>query len=201
MELNNTFYRRPTAAAIEGWLAATPTDFRFAAKAQRSAAAGLATGNAADMSWLTEPYRAFGDRLGVILLGVPDPIARDDDHLGTLLGAWPTDLRLAVELGHPSWHVDETFERLAAHDAALCVTDRPDADEPPTIRRTGPFLYLRLRRHDYPAAEIAAWAARLVPFLDDGRDVYAFFRHDELGHATELATTLARAAASRLERG
>ena len=36
---------------------------------------------------------------------------------------------------------------------------------PPTIRRTGSFLYLRLRRHDYNAEEVEAWAARLEPFL------------------------------------
>jgi len=201
VELNNTFYRRPTASSVDRWLAATPPDFRFAAKAQRSAAAGIATGSAADIDWLTEPYRRFGDRLGVILLGIPDPIARDDDRLAALLRSWPSDLPLAVELAHPSWHVDETFDRLTAHGAGLCVTDRPDVDHAPTIRRTGPLLYLRLRRHDYPAAEIDAWAARLTPFLDDGRDVYAFFRHDESGHATELAAMLAEAAARRLVHG
>ena len=38
---------------------------------------------------------------------------------------------------------------------------------PPSIRRDRrPFLYLRLRRHDYDEAAIAAWADRLVPFLD-----------------------------------
>ena len=31
VELNNTFYRSPTPAAIATWLAATPSDFRFAA--------------------------------------------------------------------------------------------------------------------------------------------------------------------------
>ena len=35
VELNNTFYRQPSPAAVDGWLAATPPDFRFAVKAQR----------------------------------------------------------------------------------------------------------------------------------------------------------------------
>ncbi len=180
---------------------ATPPNFRFAAKAQRSAAAGLATDNATDMDWLTEPYRGFGIRLGVILVGVPDPIARDDDRLTWLLRSWPADLPLAIELGHATWHVDETFERLEEHSVTLCVTERPDDGDPPTIRRTGPLLYVRLRRHEYTAAEIEAWAARLAPFLDDGSDVYAFFRHDETGHATDLATMLAVAVEGRLVRG
>ena len=176
---------------------ATPARFRFAAKAQRSAAAGLVTGRSADIGWLTDPYRAFGERLGVILLGIPDPIVRDDERLVALLDAWPTDLPLALELGHSSWHVDETFQALTAHGVALAATERPDDMEPPTIRRTAPLLYLRLRRHDYEDREIAGWAARIAPFLDDGVDVYAFLRHDETGRATELATRLSEEVSRR----
>ena len=63
-------------------------------------------------------------------------------------------------------------------------------DEPPIIRRTGTFLYLRLRRHDYDASELDAWAARIEPFLTAGDDVYAFFRHDPVGRGAELALEL-----------
>jgi uncharacterized protein YecE (DUF72 family) len=62
--------------------------------------------------------------------------------------------------------------------------------EPPFIRRTGSFLYLRLRRHDYSPAALDAWAARIEPFLAAGDDVYAFFRHDAVGRAPELAKEL-----------
>ena len=58
------------------------------------------------------------------------------------------------------------------------------------MRRTGPFLYLRLRRHDYSSGEVATWAARLEPFLADGTDVFAFFRHDPVGRGAELAQAL-----------
>ena len=37
VELNNTFYARPTAARIAAWVAATPPGFRFVVKAQRGA--------------------------------------------------------------------------------------------------------------------------------------------------------------------
>jgi uncharacterized protein YecE (DUF72 family) len=193
VELNNTFYRRPTPEAVAGWLAATPVDFRFAARAQRSIAAGLATGRPVDLAWLTDPYRAFGERLGTILVSVPDPIQRADDRLLQMLDGWPADLPLAVELGHSSWHVDEVFALLTTHDAALCITERPEDDEPPFVRRSGRSLYLRLRRHDYSASEIHAWAARIAPFLADGADVLAFFRHDDTGRAPELAAMLAEA--------
>ena len=196
VELNNTFYRSPTPAAVAGWLAATPADFRFAIKAQRGGSfRALQVDPSASVPWLTGPYRAFGERLGTVLFRVPDGVARHDERLQALLDAWPPDLPLTVEFQDASWHVDETFEALERAGAALCTTELPEDDEPPTIRHTGRFLYLRLRRHDYSGAELAAWAARLEPFLDAGDDVYVFFRHDETGRGPELAIALAAAVA------
>ena len=107
-----------------------------------------------------------------------------------MLRAWPRDLPLTMEFQDASWHVDEVFAALAEAGAALCTTELPEDDDPPTIRRTGPFLYLRLRRHDYDAAAIAEWASRVEPFLASGDDVYVFFRHDEVGRGAELALEL-----------
>jgi uncharacterized protein YecE (DUF72 family) len=191
VELNNTFYRSPSPASIAGWLAATPADFRFAIKAQRGGSyRALQVDPATSVPWLTGPYRAFGERLGTVLFRVPDGVGRNDERLAALLEAWPRDLPLTVEFQDASWHVDETFEALARAGAALCTTELPEDAEPPTIRRTGRFLYLRLRRHDYTSVELAAWAARLEPFLTAGDDVYVFFRHDDVGRGPELAIEL-----------
>ena len=51
-----------------------------------------------------------------------------------------------------------------------------------TLGTTAPFAYARLRtRPGYSDAEVDAWAARLRPMLEAGKDVYAYFRHDETG--------------------
>jgi uncharacterized protein YecE (DUF72 family) len=201
VELNGTFRRRPTTSAINGWTAATPDSFRFAVKAQRGSAIRALLGDAAEsVAWLTEPLPAFGDRLGAVLFRIPAEIRRggpifgadasaSDAALRRALAAWPRSIPLVVELQDLSWHVDETFDALAAAGATVCTTDLPDADEP-TIRRTGPLLYVRLRREDYDGAALERWASRIRPFLEAGDDVLAFFRHDPVGHATELAVDL-----------
>jgi len=163
VELNNTFYQSPSASKVAAWIAASPPDFRFSVKAQR---------------------------LGTVLFRVPDNVRRDDDRLAAMLHAWPRDLPLTVEFADPSWRADETVELLARADAVLCATEGPDDEAPPTLIRTGRFLYLRLRRHDYPADELAAWRDRLQPFLAAGDDAFVFFRHDDTGRGAELALEL-----------
>ena len=222
VELNATFRRRPTASAIQGWVRATPPEFRFAVKAQRGSAVRALFGDPGEsVAWLTEPLPEFGERLGAVLFRVPAEIRRDgpwvggdsavaDARLAGLLAAWPRSIPLVVELQDRTWHVDETFAALRAADAVLCVTELPpEGDEgatpapgdrrgtaaaaqpePPIVRRTGAFLYLRLRRHDYTAEDLDAWAQRIEPFLSAGDDVYAFFRHDPVGRAGDLALEL-----------
>lgn len=116
--------------------------------------------------------------------------------MAAFLAAWPRDLPLAVECQDPAWLVDETFEAFTEAGAALVATELPDDVEPPTLRRTGSFLYLRLRRHDYNPDELAVWAARLEPFLASGMDAFVFFRHDEVGRGPELALALTEALAA-----
>ena len=86
--------------------------------------------------------------------------------------------------------MDETQARLREAGVVLVVTETDEAPDPP-LTVTGPFLYLRLRRTVYADADLDAWAARIEPFLADGRDAYAFFRHDERGETPGRALALA----------
>ncbi len=193
VELNNTFYVRPSARAIEGWLAATPTDFRFCAKAQRGGAwRALRDDPEGAVTRLAESYRPFGHRLRCVLLRVPDDMPRHDAALARLLDAWPASLPLALEMRHPSWQDDAVHDALRGAGAVLVATDTDDDPDAPDVRRTGAFLYLRLRRSRYGPEDLDAWAARLAPFLDDGMDVCVFLRHDSDGTMALAAESLTR---------
>jgi uncharacterized protein YecE (DUF72 family) len=196
-ELNGTFYARPTPERLDAWAAAVPADFRFVVKGQRGGSIRALYGDPAEsVPWLTEHLTRLGARLGAMLFRIPSEVARNDERLGGVLGPWPAAVPLVVEAQHPSWHVDETFAALRAAGAVLCTTDLDGQETPPDIRRTGPFLYLRLRRHEYADADLDAWARRLVPFLDDGLDAFVIFRHDEDG----TSALLAEGFAERVER-
>ncbi|MFI5262405.1 MAG: DUF72 domain-containing protein [Candidatus Limnocylindrales bacterium] len=189
VELNNTFYATPSAPRVAAWSAAVPPEFRFSVKAQRGGSLfALLRDPVEALDRMLPAYRGFGERLGTVLFRVPAQVRRDDRALVRLLEAWPRDLPLTMEFQDASWHIDEVYDRLRTAGVALCVTDLPDGEaDPPTVRLTGPFLYLRLRRDDYTPLELAAWAARVEPFLSDGRDVFVFFKHDPVGRGGELA--------------
>jgi uncharacterized protein YecE (DUF72 family) len=216
VELNNTFYQQPAPAKVASWLGSTPDTFRFTVKAQRGGSYRSMVDPETSVPWLTGPYRAFGERLGCVLFRVPTGVHRDDGRLAAFLAVWPRDLPLTVEFQEPDWLVDETFAALTAAGAAVCATELPDEADPgdgadapdqgtaaaqsgpPDIRATGPFLYLRLRRHDYPDDALATWADRLEPFLASGMDAFVFFRHDEVGRGAELALAFDALVSERL---
>jgi uncharacterized protein YecE (DUF72 family) len=196
-ELNGTFYARPTPERLDAWAAVVPDGFRFIVKGQRGGSIrALYSTPGESVPWLTEHLPRLGDHLGAMLLRIPSEVARSDERLAGVLKAWPPEVPLVVEAQHPSWHVDETFAALRSAGAVLCTTDLDDEDDPPDIRRTGPFLYLRLRRRGYDEAVLDGWARRLVPFLEDGMDAYVMFRHDEDG----TSALRAEGFAARVER-
>ena len=190
VELSATYYRHPTPAQAAAWASGVPATFRFTVKLLRTGSLrAYATDPPGTLPWLTAPLASFGDRLGTALFRVPAGQVRDDARLSRLLAAWPAGVPLAVELQDASWHVDEVHALLRDAGATLVVTDTDEAPDPP-LTVTGTFLYLRLRRTAYGTADLADWAARLEPFLADGRDAYAFFRHDEHGATPGMAARL-----------
>jgi uncharacterized protein YecE (DUF72 family) len=191
VELSATYYRHPSLEQAAAWAARVPPSFRFTVKLLRTGTLrAYATDPTGTLPWLTAPLAAFGERLGAALLRVPAGQARDDGRLERLLAAWPAGPPLAVELQDASWHVDEVHALLRAAGATLVVADTDEAPDPP-LTVTGPVVYLRLRRTAYGTADLADWAARLEPFLADGRDAFVFFRHDERGATPALAARLA----------
>ena len=53
-----------------------------------------------------------------------------------------------------------------------------------------PFVYLRFRDPPYDEKALRDLAARIRPLVDEGRDVYAYFRHEEEPTAPRYALRL-----------
>jgi uncharacterized protein YecE (DUF72 family) len=184
LEVNYTFNHLPTEKNIATWTEATPPGFLFALKASRQITHYRQLRDPAEtLPLFFDRARPLGDRLGPILFQTPPWLKRDDDLLAGFLGSLPRDVRCALEVRDPSWYVEDVYELLRTAGVALVHAEGERAPSPlETLGSTAPFAYARLRsRSGYDDASLEVWAGRLGPILEEGKDVYVYFRHDDTG--------------------
>jgi len=155
---------------------------------------------------LTDPTRSIarfvatlatlGDKLGPVLFQLPPHWRMNLERLQTFLRALPAGLRCAFEFRDPSWFEPETYETLAAFNAAFCVYDLTGQKSPAV--RTADFVYIRLHGPDapyrghYAPRVLRRWANQCTRWIDAGVTVYCYFDNDEAGYAVRDALALAQ---------
>jgi uncharacterized protein YecE (DUF72 family) len=190
VEINNTFYRMPNEALVQGWAAQVPEGFTFAIKApQRITHIKRLKECAEPLSILFRIIGMLGGRLGPVLFQLPPNFRKDVPRLEAFFAAMPADRprRIAIEYRHASWFDDETFAAMRAHGIALCVADTGEEPVAP-LAATADFGYLRLRRETFDDAELAAWAKRIDE--QPWSDAWVFLKHEEEGKGPKLAARL-----------
>jgi len=179
VEINSTFYRPASAAMARGWLAKTPADFTFTAKAWQKfthpTELGRDDGMAA-VKWQLfdrSDVARFADgiaplvearRLGALLFQYPASFSCDAANLERLesaLASFPSVAKV-VELRHKSWsdRCAKTEALLDKFTATWAFIDEPKF--PSSVKQEltgrGEFAYLRLHgrnqekwwRHESP---------------------------------------------------
>lgn len=180
VEINNTFYRSPTEKLLAQWREQTPEDFRFTLKApQRITHIARLRDADEPLGYFLTAARALGTRLGAILFQCPPSLRYERALLEAFLASLPGEpFRFAMEFRHASWNEDEVRALLGANGVAWCVADTDETDAP-MVRTAGSFVYLRLRKLAYDEEGLAKWAKEARAVLDDGADVYAYFKHED----------------------
>jgi uncharacterized protein YecE (DUF72 family) len=187
VELNNTFYRMPTAKTIAGWDEGTPAGFRFALKVpQRITHIARLRDVAEPFRYLLDTVAALGAKLGPLLLQLPPNFRKDAGRLDACLALVPPSVRLAAEFRHASWFDDDVYGILRTRNAALCIADTEEGTTPRVV--TADFGYLRLRDRAYGPEELASWAQMAV--RPEWRDAFVYFKHEESGTGPALAREL-----------
>jgi uncharacterized protein YecE (DUF72 family) len=183
LEVNYTFNHLPTEQNIAAWREATPEDFLFALKASQRITHFRQLRDPADtLPVFFDRARPLGERLGPVLFQTPPWLKRDDDRLAGFLGSLPRDTRCALEVRDPSWYVADVYELLKTAGVAFVHAEGERAPSPIETLDLAPFVYARLRaREGYDESAVTKWGERLSAALDAGKDVYAYFRHDDDG--------------------
>ena len=166
---------------------------------------------------------ALGAKLGPFVWQLPPHVSYNKDVLSAFLGLLPrttTDyvalagkaderlksrpfltpdgvgpIRHAIEMRNASFDAPEVNALLAEHNVARVIADTA---ENPSRELTADFAYCRLQGpiggNGYQAADIADWAATVKAWAETGRDVFAYFVHEDKLHAPANAIALRQAA-------
>ena len=179
-EVNYTFRQLPKLSTLENWVAATPASFIFSLKAHMRLTHILKLKDAGAFLEVflsaVDPLRTSG-RMGPILFQLPPTTKCDTTVLKEFLPLLPTDIRVAFEFRNESWLCDATYDLLQQHSAALCLAESDKLVIPHV--HTAPFVYSRLRKTDYTPEERAEISARVRGLVEDGKDAYVYFKHEE----------------------
>jgi uncharacterized protein YecE (DUF72 family) len=194
VEINNSFYRLPSAETFCSWRDGSPPGFLFAVKASRFIT---------HMKKLADPAGSFekffgavanlGPKLGPILFQLPPGWRCNINRLEAFLRTIARKrLRTAFEFRNETWFGPEIENLLARHNAAFCIYDIAQRRSP--LPATADFVYIRLHGPEaaayagsYGDAALQEWAARIEGWQAEGRDVFCYFDNDQKAYAARDA--------------
>lgn len=180
VEVNFSFRQLLKESTVANWLAETPEYFRFTIKAHQVLT---------HIKRLKDPdeflKRFLGTlesleragRMGPVLFQLPPNLKADQSLLSEFLKCLPRSVRAAFEFRHESWFADATWETLRERNIALCVAETEERVTPDVV--TADFAYYRYRKPSYTPDERKAMVGRMEEHLAAGRDVFAYFKHEE----------------------
>jgi uncharacterized protein YecE (DUF72 family) len=180
VEVNFTFRQLVKESTLNNWIADTPENFRFSVKAHQMLTHIKRLKGTADflprfVSSL-EPLARAG-KLGPVLFQLPPNMKFDAALLREFLGELPRAMKTAFEFRHASWFVDETWSLLKEGNAALCVAESETLTSPDVT--TADFAYYRYRKANYSADERQAILQTFRGHIDQGHDVFVYFKHED----------------------
>ena len=182
VEVNYTFRQHPKESTLVKWIEATPETFRFAAKANQFIT------HIKRLRECDEPVKRFlnavsplanARRLGPVLFQLPPNLKCDVELLRSFLAVLPRgeSCRFAFEFRHESWLDEPVYGVLREHNIALCIAEAEKLTIPDAA--TADFVYYRFRMGEYTPAERRELQKRVTTHASAGRDVFAFFKHED----------------------
>jgi uncharacterized protein YecE (DUF72 family) len=196
VEVNNTFYRLPSQAAVAGWADKTPPGFVFAVKASRYL---THMKRLTDMTGGVERFYERIDplisasKLGPVLWQLPERFQRDDDRLQSALELLPPG-RHCFEFRHESWFSEHVYALLREHQVALVIGDHPERPFR-THEMTAAWTFIRFhygsrgRNGNYSDRELETWRRRISRWRSSV-EVFCYFNNDWNAYAVQNALKL-----------
>src|SRR5579862_5337349 len=197
VEVNFTFRQLVKETTIQNWLQATPEHFRFGVKAHQVIThikRLKGTGDFVPRFLATIEPLASAGKLGPVLFQLPPNLKADAALLQDFLAILPRAVPAAFEFRLESWFNDTTWELLKSAGDGLCVAETETRTTPDVV--TAAFAYYRFRKPTYTGDERRSMVERMREHIAAGRDVFAYFKHEETPDGALYAVDMLREAGS-----
>jgi uncharacterized protein YecE (DUF72 family) len=194
VEINNSFYRLPSAETFANWRKSTPDQFIFSVKASRyiTHMKKLKDPKASLHEFMTHVH-ALKEKLGPVLFQLPPGWKLNTDRLKEFLQCLPVPGRYVFEFRNPSWYHPDVFALLKKYNCAFCIYELNGHLTP--FELTADFVYIRLHgpgdkyQGNYSESILRKWSRYCKKWLKT-KDVFVYFDNDEAGYAAFNAKRL-----------
>jgi uncharacterized protein YecE (DUF72 family) len=180
VEVNFTFRQLVKETTVQKWITETPANFRFGVKAHQVITHIKRLKKTEDFvpRFLStvQPLAQAG-KMGPVLFQLPPNLKADSLLLEEFLSTLSRGVPCAFEFRHESWFTEQVFELLRTYKRALCIAETEERVTPDVV--TADFCYYRYRKPTYTPEERSAMVNRIRDHLAQGRDVFAYFKHEE----------------------
>lgn len=197
VEINSTFYRKPTVKTLQKWNDETPGGFRFFIKIPKSISHfGYAEVKKTELkSFCDYIHQHTQDKLAGFLIQFPASFQCTTDHISWLTETLSDSAPIVVELRHLSWWNDDVFTLFRKKQWIFCGVSFP-GKIPEDVIITNPDLgYYRL--HGKPTLYKSAYPDNFLKELADkikasGHEFYIYFNNTWGTAAVENALYIKR---------
>jgi len=182
VEINSTFYRKPTAKTLQKWKEETPDDFRFFIKIPKTISHfGYSESKKEEFEnfchYITYHLES---KLAGFLIQFPASFHYTENNLKWLAETLSYDFLIAVEFRHASWWNDDIFELFKKHQWIFCGVSFPGKLSEDVIVTHSEIGYYRL--HGKPVLYKSLYSEEFLGNLMNriktaDRDFYILFNN------------------------
>ena len=146
VEINSTFYRKPTTKTLQKWNDETPNDFKFFIKIPKVIShAGYSVSKSEELSDFCKYINEhLGIKLAGFLIQFPPSFHCNENSIKWLTDTLSDEFLLAVEFRHHSWWNDEVFDLFKIHQWIFCGVSLPGKISEDVIVTNSKIGYYRL---------------------------------------------------------
>lgn len=213
VEINSTFYRLPSEAAVKNWYGSVPADFVFSIKLSRYLTHLIQLQPGQTFNEGLDNYfsrlQFLREKIGCVLVQLParyhvkpERINNLAEQIKKMEAKYKLKLPIATEFRHKSWFTPEVDELLARNNIANVIASGPGR-WPETRIVTADFAFIRfhgderLYASSYSNVSLDKWADFIKTNCAGCRIVYCYFNNDQSAKAVDNAKYLAKSFASQ----